>query len=77
MLLIGTPLGGVDKSRLINYAVGDKVLLRQEGGISRKAQDKYIGPYTVTQVHTNGTIRIQRGTLTERLNIRRVTPYFE
>ena len=60
-----------------DYAVGDKVLLRQEGVNSHKAQDKYLGPYTVTQVHTNGTIWIQRGTLTERLNIWRVTPYFE
>eukprot|EP00804_Cyclotella_cryptica_P022143 CCRYP_011602-RA/>CCRYP_011602-RA protein AED:0.48 eAED:0.48 QI:0/0/0/1/0/0/2/0/65 len=28
-------------------------------------------------LHTNGTIRVQRGTKSERLNIRRVTPYFD
>ena len=59
-----------------DYTVGQKVLLRQDG-IKRKGAPLYIGPHTITQVHTNGTIRIQRGTISERLNIRRVTPYFE
>ena len=59
-----------------DYAVGQKVLLRKDG-ILRKAEDKYLGPYVITQVHTNGTVRIQRGTMSERLNIRRITPFFE
>ena len=59
-----------------DYAVGQKVLLNKDG-ILRKAQDKNDGPYVITQVHTNGTVRIQRGTMTERLNIRRLSPYFE
>jgi hypothetical protein len=60
-----------------DYAVGDKVLVRKEG-ILRKSESKYEkDPWTVSQVHTNGTIRIQRGTKSERLNIRRVTPFFE
>ena len=59
-----------------DYAVGQKVLLKKDG-ILRKAEDKYVGPYNVTQVHTNGTIRIQRGTMSERINIRRATPFFE
>jgi hypothetical protein len=49
-------------------AVGDKVLLRKEG-ILRKSESKYEKePWTVSQVHTNGTIRIQCGTKSERLN---------
>ena len=59
-----------------DYAVGHKVMIRKDGHI-RKAEDKYLGPFTITQVHTNGTIRIQRGTMSERINIRRVTPFFE
>jgi hypothetical protein len=60
-----------------DYAVGDKVLVRKEG-ILRKSESKYEkDPWTVSQVHTNGTIRIQRGTKSERLNIRWVTPSFE
>ena len=59
-----------------DYAVGQKVLLKKDG-IIRKLEDKYDGPYTITDVHVNGTVRIQRGTVNERVNIRRITPYFE
>eukprot|EP00956_Cyclotella_meneghiniana_P013819 scaffold20267_cov42-Cyclotella_meneghiniana.AAC.3 len=60
-----------------DYKIGDKVLLLKEG-VLRKSETKYgKDPWTVSQVHTNGTIRIQRGTKAERLNIRRVTPFFE
>jgi hypothetical protein len=60
-----------------DYAVGNKVLVRKEG-ILRKSESKYEKvPWTVSQVHRNGTIRIQCGTKSERLNIRRVTPFFK
>ena len=44
-----------------DYGLGMKVLLINEGKI-RKAQDRYSGPYVITEVHTNGTVRIQRRT---------------
>ncbi len=48
-----------------DYKVGDKVLLINEG-ILCKAESAYgKEPWTITTVHTNGTIRIQRGTRTE------------
>jgi hypothetical protein len=57
------------------YKVGDKVLVINKG-ILRKAQSTYgKEPWTITTVHTNGTIRIQRGTKTEQLSIRRVEPF--
>ena len=59
-----------------DYAVGQKVLVLKDG-ILRKTEDKNVGPYDITQVHTNGTVRIQRGTVSEQINIRRITPYFE
>jgi hypothetical protein len=60
-----------------HYKVGNKVLLTQEG-ILRKAESPYSKePWTIMTVHTNGTIRIQRGTQLERLNIRRVTPFVD
>ncbi len=58
-----------------DYQPGQKVMLIQDGRILRKAEDRYLGPFVITSVHTNGTIRIQRGSMSERLNIRRVTPY--
>ena len=58
-----------------DYYVGGLVLVKKSG-ILRKAETKWTGPYRITTVHTNGTIRIQRGALSERLNIRRVKPYY-
>ena len=60
-----------------DYQPGDKVLIRKDG-ILRKSESRYDSdPWTITSVHTNGTIRVQRGTKSERLNIRRVRPYFD
>jgi hypothetical protein len=48
-----------------NYKVRDKVLVINKG-ILRKAESAYgKEPWTITTVHTNGTIRIQCGTKTE------------
>jgi hypothetical protein len=59
-----------------DYKVGDQVLLRKDG-ILHKGESRYESdPWTITSVHTNGTIRIQRRTKSERLNIQRVTPFF-
>ncbi|KAL7425678.1 hypothetical protein ACHAXM_000119, partial [Skeletonema potamos] len=59
-----------------DYKVGDQVLLRKDG-ILRKSESRYErDPWTITSIHTNGTIRVQRGTKSERLNIRRVIPFF-
>ena len=60
-----------------DYKVGNKVLLTQEG-ILRKAESPYSKePWTITTVHTNGTIRFQRGPQSERINIRRVTTFVD
>jgi hypothetical protein len=58
-----------------DYKFGDKELVINEG-ILRKVESAYgKEPWTITTVHTNGTIRIQRGTKTERLSIQRVEPF--
>ena len=40
-----------------DYALGDKVLIMNKG-VDHKAQDKYIGTFSITPVHTNGMVRI-------------------
>jgi len=67
-----------DNSRRVDfeYTVGQTFLIKKDG-IRRKAEDKYVGPYNVAQVHMNGIIRIQHGTMSERINSRRVTPVFK
>ncbi len=59
-----------------DYKVGKKVLIRKDG-ILQKAESKWTEPWTITTVHMNGTIRIQCGNKSERINIRRVTPFSE
>ena len=56
--------------------VGQKVLLAK-GGILRNSEVPHDGPYRITDVYTDGTVRIQCGTINERINIRRLHPYFE
>jgi hypothetical protein len=59
------------------YKDGNKVLLTEEG-ILHKAESPYSKkPWTITTIHANGTVRIHCGTKSERLNIRRVTPFTE
>ncbi len=58
-----------------DYKVRNKLLVINEG-ILRKAESAYSKePWTITTVHTNGTIRVQCGTKMERLSIRRVKPF--
>ena len=60
-----------------DYQVGGKVLI-QKDGILRKTESRYDSePWTITAVCTNGTIKVECRTKSERINIRKVTPYFE
>ncbi len=65
-----------NKKRInVDYKVRDKVLIAKDG-ILRKSESKYgKEPWTITTVYTNGTIRVQCGTKSEWINIRRVTPF--
>jgi hypothetical protein len=66
-----------DKCVDYDYKVGDKILI-QKDGILRKAESIWKKEsWTITTFHTNGTIRIQCGTKSERINIWRVTPFSE
>ena len=58
------------------YQIGDKVLL-DLGDIKTKFDSKYDGPYQVVQVNNNGTLCIQKGAVTDTVNIQIVTPYKE
>jgi hypothetical protein len=62
------------KRRSFDYQPQQEVLVRIPN--PTKLQDRAEGPYTIQQVHTNGTLTIQRAPhVTERINIRRVIPY--
>ena len=61
--------------RTFYYKPGDKILILTNNPTT--LQDRGIGPFTITQVNTNGTITFQRTPhIVKRINIRRVKPYW-
>jgi len=58
------------------YRVGQRVLIKAEQG-AKYGTDSYLGPYIVTAVNDNGTLRVNEGAVTDTYNIRNVTPYTE
>ena len=57
-----------------DYQIGDKVLVTSTD-ITRKLNCPTKGPFNIIQVYTNGTVRVQNGAVSERVNIRRCIPY--
>ena len=57
-----------------NYNVGDKVLVRINQAY--KYETPFQGPYAIIQTWRNGTVTIKMGTVTSRLNIFRIKPYY-
>ena len=60
-----------------DYKVGDKVLVRKDCILRKSESPFHREPWTITSVHTNGTIRVMRASESERMNIRRVTLFLE
>ena len=73
----------VDKANLrennkridFDYEIGQQVYITTDG-VQRKLNRPKTGPFPITKVYTNGTVRIQRGAVNERINIRRLEPHF-
>ena len=59
-----------------DYKVGDRVYY-ETPGIIPKLDPPRTGPFEVTQIYTNGTVSIQRGAVSDRVNIRNISPCFE
>ena len=58
------------------YKIGDKVLLKNAWK-TKFNQDAYIGPYIITAVRNNGTIRARKSNVTDTFNLRNMTPFKE
>lgn len=62
------------KRRSFDFRVGQRVLIKSVD--PRKLDPRAHGPYSISQVFTNGTINVQIAPhVVERINIRRVIPY--
>jgi len=55
------------------YKVGDKVLLNR--GTENKYESPYQGPFDITQVNDNGTVRLKVNSVEDTYNIRRIIPF--
>ena len=60
------------------YGVGDRVMIKQ-GPHRKHGSDRYSGPFTVTHVHDNGTVKLSKvalhgGAVIETWNIRNLDP---
>jgi hypothetical protein len=61
----------------LEWIINEKVLIAKDG-ILHKTESRYdTVPWTIMSVHTNGTITVQRGHKSQRINIRRVIPFYE
>ena len=56
------------------YHVGDEVLIKQDQN-TKFGTNPYKGPYVITDVRDNGTVRVREGNVEDTYNIRMVTPY--
>lgn len=64
-------------SRILHtYQVNDKVLYKNVMD-SKFSEDPWKGPYLITQVNDNGTVRVQMGKVTDTVNIRNIKPFKE
>ena len=44
---------------------------------SKYPDDPYSGPYEIVRVNRNGTLRYRKGAVTDVINIRNCTPYYD
>ena len=58
------------------YAIGDQVYVEMTG-IYRILDYKRQGSYIITEVFTNGTVKLQRVKVNEKIYIRRLKPHFD
>jgi hypothetical protein len=57
------------------HSLGDKILVKARKNSKHKLECD--GPYEITQVNDNGTVRFQKGTVNDAMNIRRIKPFHE
>ena len=62
-----------------DYKIDDLVLIRRDVGGEQlgKLDRPTSGPYRIVRVHVNGTVTIQRDGFREKINIRRILPFWQ
>ena len=58
------------------YQIGDKIMLKKYNQ-HKYGGPEYKGPYAITTVNDNGTVRIQWRKFYDVVNIRNIKPYYQ
>ena len=67
------------KRQFFDHKIGDLILILNKQNNKGKLEPNTLpeDPWKITQVHTNGTVSILRNNYIERINIRRIRPFFK
>ena len=57
------------------YKVGDKILVKRKK--DSKHELEFMGPFLITQINDNGTVRFQKGIINDAVNICKIKPFFD
>ena len=55
--------------------VSDKILVKCKKNYKHELE--FMGPFPVTQINDNGTVRFQKGIINDATNILRMKPFFD
>ena len=58
------------------YQIGDRIMLKKYNQ-HKYGGPEYEGPYAITTLNDNGTVRIQRRKFYDVVNIRNIKPYYQ
>ena len=57
------------------YKVGEKILVKRKKKYKHKLE--FMGPFPITQINDNGTVRFQKRNINDATNICRIKPFFD
>ena len=57
------------------YKIGDKILFKRKK--NSKHELEFMGPFPITKIINNDTVRFQKGIINDAVNIRRIKPFFD
>ena len=56
------------------YKVGDKIIVKRKKNSKRELE--FMGPFPITQINDNGTVRFKKEIINYATNVRRIKPFF-
>ena len=57
------------------YKVGEKILVKRKK--NSKHELEFMGPFPITQINDNDTVRFQKGIINNATNINRIKPFID